>query len=149
MTDTQKMKQLEEQIKGLQLQVKFLLNKVGKLPLNTDSPWSKPMTDWTRPMNMTLQKLSIDRCTTLKEWLQIHDTDRLVPGHCLQFQKQSEHCLTLTTYVYGWEQLQERYSTRLRHHNRETERQWKINMCPQDWVVLEKVHLPKIGGTND
>lgn len=142
MTDTQKMKQLEEQIKGLQLQVQFLLNKVGKLPINTHSPWSKPMTDWTRPMTMTLQKLSTDGCTTLKEWLQIHDTDRLVPGHCVQFQKQLEHTLELTTYVYGWEQLQEMYSTRLRHNYKETKKQWNKGMCPYQWVVLEHTQLP-------
>ena len=142
------MEQLEQQIKGLQIQVRHLLNQVGKLPLNTGSPWTHPMTEWSNHSRIRLQNLSTDGCTTLKEWIEIHDTGNLVPGHCIQFQKQLVHSLVLTTYVYGWEQLEERYS-RIRHNYIETQKQWKRNMCPQAWLVLECVQLPIKGGSND
>ena len=138
--------ELEKQIKALQNQVRFLLNKVGKLPLR--APGGTVMTDWLANKRIVLQELASDECTTLNEWLDVHDTKSLVPGHTVVFQKQLNHCLLVTTYAYGWKQLDYKFG-RFAHDHRETHRQWKRDMCPQDWVVLEKIHLPIKGGSND
>ena len=137
--------ELEKQIKALQNQVRFLLNQVGKLPLR--APGGTVMTDWLANKRIVLQELASDECTTLNEWLEVHDLKGLVPGHTVVFQKQLNHCLLVTTYVYGWKQLELRLY-RIAHNHHETNRQWKRNICPQDWVVLEKIHLPIKGGSN-
>ena len=142
------MKEMENQIKALQNQVRFLLNKVGKLPVKTESPWGEVMTGWATNRTIILQELSTHGCHTLNEWLEVTDTKRLVPGHTLVFRKQLVNSLVLTTYLYGWEQLEQVYH-RVRHHHPETMRQWKRNMCPQDWLVKEKIHLPIKEGSND
>ena len=153
------MKEMETQIKALQNQVRFLLNKVGKLPLNTGSFLKEPIS--TFKTSIRLQRLESDDCTNLNEWLEVHDTEDLFPGHCVQFTSQGKHFLTLTEYIYGWEDLYHRYhrnGLHLNFDNKASQKQWASGECPTDWAVLEQSHLctDKVvlsknfkGGSND
>ena len=134
-------KQLEAQIKGLQKQVRFLLDKVGGLPLRTGNPFNKPIAKFSNGAFIKLQKLETDGCTSLKEWLEVHDTSKLFPGHCVQFTEQYQHTLQVREYVYGWEQLQEHHGQSLRFNHTASMQQWQNNMCPHDWAVLESTQL--------
>ena len=135
-------KQLEAQIKSLQNQVKFLLETVGKLPLQADNVMNtKPIASFSHGSRIQLQRLKTDGCTSLKEWLKVHDTSKLFPGHCVQFTEQYQHTLQVREYVYGWEQLQEHHGQSLRFNHTASMQQWQNNMCPHDWAVLESTQL--------
>ena len=133
--------ELEKQIKSLQNQVRHLLNQVGKLPLNTGNELNKLIK--TYKTRIRLQNLESDGCTNLNEWLAVHDTEELFPGHCVQFTSQGEHFLTYTQYVFGWEDLFHKYhrTCGLRFNTRASEKQWASGECPTDWAVLSQSHL--------
>lgn len=126
-------KQLESQIKSLENQVRFLLEKVGKLPLNTGSEWVGPITHYLWKWTVQLQNLENDGCTNLKEWLEVHDTSKLFPGHCVKFDNK--------TYLYGWEQLKMDFHHVPKFNHNETYLQWEKDECPIDWVVLQSTQL--------
>lgn len=139
---TQKtIEEMEKQIKALQKQVRHLLNQVGKFPLNTGNPLNKLIN--TYKTRIRLQTLESDGCTSLNEWLEVHDTEYLFPGHCVQFSSQGKHFLTYTQYIYGWEDLYNRYHRTggLRFDVKASQRQWESGECPHDWAVLEQSHL--------
>lgn len=135
-------KQLESQIAALQNQVRFLLETVGKLPLQADNVMNtKPIASFSHGSRIQLQRLKTDGCTSLKEWLKVHDTSKLFPGHCIQFTVQYRHLLIITEYVYGWEALQVHHGQRLRYNHSETMLQWSNQSCPNHWAVLERTSL--------
>lgn len=136
------MKEMEAQIAALQKQVRFLMEKVGKLPLQADNfVNTTPIAKFSRGSRIQLQRLKTDGCTSLKEWLEVHDTSKLFPGHCVQFTKQCENSLLVIEYVYGWESLQEHYGQCLKYNHTATMQQWSNQSCPNVWAVLEHTSL--------
>lgn len=136
------MKEMEAQIAALQKQVRFLMEKVGKLPLQADNIMHRePISQFGHHSRIQLQRLKTDGCTSLKEWLEVHDTTKLFPGHCVQFTVQCDNSLLVTEYVYGWEDLQKHHGTRLRYDHNATMHQWTNERCPYVWAVLERTSL--------
>jgi len=140
------MKEMEAQIAALQKQVQFLLEAVGKIPLQADTVVYTKLMSQFRGERICLQRLKTDGCTSLKEWLKVHDTSKLFPGHCVQFTEQYEHSLVITEYVYGWEELEHRHHQLHRMHSfrynqSESMRQWSNQRCDTAWAVLERKDL--------
>ena len=136
------MKEMEAQIAALQKQVRFLMEKVGKLPLQADNIMhTEPMSQFGHHSRIQLQRLKTDGCTSLKEWLKVHDTSKLFPGHCVQFIEELPNSIITTEYVFGWKDLQEHYGQRLRYNHSETMYQWAHQQCSSEWVVLERSNL--------
>ena len=130
------MKEMEAQIAALQKQVQFLLETVGKVPLQPDTNGVGCIS-----MGITLQRLKTDGCKSLEEWLKVHDTTELIPGHCVQFTEQFEHSLVYIEYVYGWQTLQKVHNERLRYDRSESLRQWSNQKCDTEWAVLQRKDL--------